>query len=253
MINQDYGAYLLGDVDGNWPADNIPMAKSSTTINLPELVAVAEEELRIPIHISEGNEVYSAYFELHYPDQLINVNQVSLTDFSTDFTLVVNDQQAGVIKAGLYGTSPLAEAGVIAEVSCTVTGKAGENGTIDLKDFQINNYKPSQASRSFRIQSTNELLITRYELLQNYPNPFNPTTTIKYRLANNQPEQTELSLFNSAGQLIRTLVEAEQDNGEYTVIWNGLNNAGQEVASGVYFYQLKCGDFIETRKLLKMK
>jgi PKD repeat protein len=253
MTNQDYDAYLLGDVDGNWPADNILLAKNTTSVNLPELVAVSKEELRIPIHISKGELVYSAYFELHYPDRLLEVKQISLTDFSTDFTLIVNDQQAGVIKAGLYGTSPLSEAGIIAEVSCTVTGELGENGTIDLKDFQINNNKPSQASRSFRIQSTNELLITRYELLQNYPNPFNPTTTIKYRLANNQPEQTVLNLFNSAGQLIRTMVEAEQDNGEYTVIWNGLNNSGQEVASGVYFYQLKCGDFIETRKLLKMK
>jgi hypothetical protein len=96
-------------------------------------------------------------------------------------------------------------------------------------------------------------VITQYDLLQNYPNPFNPTTTIRYQLANTQPQQTRVQLFNSAGQLIRTLVNDMQDNGQYQVVWDGLNDLGQEASSGVYFYQIISGSFQTTKKLVKLK
>jgi hypothetical protein len=96
-------------------------------------------------------------------------------------------------------------------------------------------------------------MITVYELLPNYPNPFNPSTTIRYRLANTQAQQTVLTIYNSSGQLIQTLVDQSQNNGEYSVTWDGLNSQGKEVGSGIYFYQLKSGNFTQTHKLLKMK
>jgi hypothetical protein len=96
-------------------------------------------------------------------------------------------------------------------------------------------------------------MITAYELLPNYPNPFNPSTTICYRLANTEAQQTVLNIYNSSGQLIQTLVDQPQNNGEYSVTWDGLNSQGKEVGSGVYFYQLKSGNFTQTHKLLKMK
>ena len=103
------------------------------------------------------------------------------------------------------------------------------------------------------IEEPQQSLITAYELLPNYPNPFNPSTTIHYRLANTQAQPTILAIYNSSGQLIQTLVDQPQNNGEYSVTWDGLNSQGLEVGSGVYFYQLKSGDFTQTHKLLKMK
>jgi hypothetical protein len=103
------------------------------------------------------------------------------------------------------------------------------------------------------IEEPQQSLITAYELLPNYPNPFNPSTTIRYRLANTETQQTVLTIYNSSGQLIQTLVDQPQNNGEYSVTWDGLNSQGLEVGSGVYFYQLKSGDFTQTHKLLKMK
>ena len=103
------------------------------------------------------------------------------------------------------------------------------------------------------IEQPNENTITAYELLPNYPNPFNPSTTIRYRLANTQAQPTTLTIYSSSGQLIRTLVNEEQNNGEYAVTWDGLNAKGEEVGSGVYFFQLKSGDFTQTQKLVKMK
>jgi hypothetical protein len=96
-------------------------------------------------------------------------------------------------------------------------------------------------------------LITKYELLQNYPNPFNPSTTIKYRLASQSPTNTTLKIYNNLGQLVRTLVNEKQGNGEYIVVWDGLDNSSRKTASGIYYYKLKSGEFVSTQKLLKLK
>ena len=92
---------------------------------------------------------------------------------------------------------------------------------------------------------------TTYGLSQNYPNPFNPITIIKYQL----PENTEvkLNIYNIKGQLVKTLVNEKQDAKYYNIAWNGTDNYGKEVASGLYIYRIIAGDFIETKKMLMLK
>ncbi len=87
-----------------------------------------------------------------------------------------------------------------------------------------------------------------FALLQNHPNPFNPTTTIRYSLA--RPQLVHIEVYNILGQLVSTLENSEQGAGVYETTWNGKNANGQEVASGVYFYRLKAGDFVQTRKMV---
>ncbi|GEM_PF-1413161 len=91
----------------------------------------------------------------------------------------------------------------------------------------------------------------RFSLSQNYPNPFNPSTTIRYQLLTNS--EVSLTIYNMLGQRVKTLVQAKQPAGSYTVQWNGANDAGTPVASGVYFYRLRAGDFAGTRKLLLVR
>jgi hypothetical protein len=87
----------------------------------------------------------------------------------------------------------------------------------------------------------------------NYPNPFNPTTTIKYSIA--EHGQVTLKIYNAAGQLVRTLINEEQApvQGGFSKVWNGMNEQGQPVASGVYFYQLTAKDFSQTKKMVLLK
>ncbi len=90
------------------------------------------------------------------------------------------------------------------------------------------------------------------ELTQNYPNPFNPTTTISYSLANRA--HVQLKVYNVSGQLVRTLVDQVQTPAQVAPItWDGTNNAGTQVSSGVYFYRLVAGDFVRTRKMVLLK
>jgi len=90
-----------------------------------------------------------------------------------------------------------------------------------------------------------------YDLKQNYPNPFNPTTIISYDLP--IKSEVELSIYNILGQKVITLVNTNQPPGSYNVIWDGRNEIGERVASGIYIYQIKMGNFIKTRKMILMK
>lgn len=94
-------------------------------------------------------------------------------------------------------------------------------------------------------------LPAEFTLEQNYPNPFNPSTVIHYELAAQQ--QVDLQIYNLAGQKIATLVNATQGAGEYDVSWSGKDERGQDVASGIYLYKLKAGDFVQTRKMILRK
>jgi hypothetical protein len=87
-------------------------------------------------------------------------------------------------------------------------------------------------------------------LSQNYPNPFNPSTTLQFRVRSRElrePIPTTLAVYNILGQKVRTLVDEAKVPGEYVVVWDGKDDKGAEVASGVYFYQLKS----EGHKLVK--
>ena len=90
-------------------------------------------------------------------------------------------------------------------------------------------------------------VLPRTQLSQNAPNPFNPATTIKMQLSS--PAHTRLELFDISGRLVRTLLDEPMAAGAHQIRWNGLDNQGREVASGLYFYRLKAGAFEQSRRM----
>lgn len=90
-----------------------------------------------------------------------------------------------------------------------------------------------------------------YSLTQNYPNPFNPTTKIGFDLP--AASAVDLRVYDILGREVRSLVNEVRDAGSFTVTWDGKNNAGRMVASGVYIYRLQAGSFTATKKMVMMK
>ena len=90
-----------------------------------------------------------------------------------------------------------------------------------------------------------------YFLAQNFPNPFNPTTTIHYDLK--EAGQIALRIYNVMGQQVRELVRQVQPAGTYSVVWDGRDRHGQEMANGVYFYELRAGAFRSMRRMVLMQ
>lgn len=90
-----------------------------------------------------------------------------------------------------------------------------------------------------------------FELSQNYPNPFNPSTLIRFVLPQSGPAR--LAVYNILGHRVRTLVEGVQKAGEQRIMWDGRDDDGAAVASGIYFYRLEAGGFTQTRRLTLLR
>jgi len=85
----------------------------------------------------------------------------------------------------------------------------------------------------------------------NYPNPFNPDTNIEFYMA--EPGLVSIDIYNIRGQRIRTLVNETYESGTHRVLWNGEDEDGRSVGSGVYFYNMRSGNYIETKKMIMIK
>jgi hypothetical protein len=100
-------------------------------------------------------------------------------------------------------------------------------------------------------EGTDKNIPKTYELANNYPNPFNPSTTIKYALP--RPGKVALVVYNLLGQKVRTLVNKEHPSGRFEVIWDGSDNYGNVVGTGLYFYRLETNEMAFVKKMLFVK
>jgi hypothetical protein len=91
------------------------------------------------------------------------------------------------------------------------------------------------------------VLPVTFELEQNYPNPFNPETAIRYHLP--KDAVVTLEVYNVIGQKVRTLVQGFRPAGTHKVVWDGLNDLGESMTTGIYFYKLRAGDVVLTKKM----
>lgn len=101
------------------------------------------------------------------------------------------------------------------------------------------------------VENTETQIVEKFQLLQNYPNPFNPSTSITYMI----PEVSDIKLviYNVLGMEIKTLYSGIQSAGQHTIVWNGLNNFGNEISTGIYFAKLQSHNYSETIKMILLK
>jgi flagellar hook assembly protein FlgD len=93
-----------------------------------------------------------------------------------------------------------------------------------------------------------------YHLSQNYPNPFNPTTSIQYSVVSGQsPPHVSLRIYSLLGREVRALVDEPQETGYHSVTWDGTDERGQAVSSGVYFYRLTAERYNDVKKMILLK
>jgi hypothetical protein len=114
----------------------------------------------------------------------------------------------------------------------------------------------TQASRPVQLKPgfSEDLAAPRpaaFGLEQNYPNPFNPETSIKFSLS--EDSRVTLKVFNLLGQVVNTLVDENMPAGEHAILWNGKNDRNEDVASGVYFYRIKAGDYESVRRMTLLR
>lgn len=113
------------------------------------------------------------------------------------------------------------------------------------------NYVDGEGESIMPLQRSTAVVPETFELGQNFPNPFNPETVISYSLAQSGP--VRLEIFNILGETVATPVDGVQSAGIYRQTFRGLDAAGRQLPSGVYFYRLTAGAFTETKKMVLLK
>ena len=119
---------------------------------------------------------------------------------------------------------------------------------VTTKSITSNDVFRFTADNNFILSAKDKLTLTGFQLYQNYPNPFNPSTVISYQLGVNS--KVSLKIYDILGNEVAILVNEEQQAGFHNYEL-GIRN--YELSSGVYFYQLRAGSFVETRKFILMK
>ena len=174
------------------------------------------------------------------------------TGGETLFHHVVADGQITVAN-GLYNGTAVSGGGDAVRFVFRVLREFEENARFEIADGLV--FDPNQLSNPAVVAGVLEFQSTprEFALRQNFPNPFNPDTTIKYELA--ESADVTLQIYNVLGQVVRTLVASEaQAAGRYQIRWNGMDDRGVPVSSGVYFYQIAAeGKFHDVRKLMLLK
>ena len=159
-----------------------------------------------------------------------------------------------VLAAGMF-EEPAAAPSAQPQVPETLTAVEVQRWLTDARSLDV---RDPIMERGFVVleQLLVSLTPTETELLANYPNPFNPETWIPYQLA--QDAFVTLTIYDVNGRVVRTLnvghrIAAVYESQSKAIYWNGKNNLGEQVASGVYFYHLSAGDYSATRKMVILK
>ncbi len=177
------------------------------------------------------------YNDVWYDGQEISLNLADVDIFSLLFNLFTGGGDLHFILP-FFDTVP-------AGASAVTVSSPGLTDGIDFRLPTLENFITSVR------ENPSTTLPEQFILEQNYPNPFNPSTEINYTV----PEQSQVTLqiFNMLGQRIRTLVDAVKTAGAYSSRWDGLDDKGNQVAAGIYFFKLKSANVALTRKMLLIK
>jgi hypothetical protein len=181
----------------------------------------------------------------------------SITDYQTlapfNYTLQILDsaQSTVIYTISNVDLSGLSGQSAVLLGSGFIDPAANQNGASIVLMAALADGKVRVFDQVTGIDDNQNAIPTEFALDQNYPNPFNPTTSIKYALKENT--KVILKIYNLLGQEVRTLVNGNQEAGYKKVAWDGMNNKGTRVASGIYIYRIKAGDFVKARKMILMK
>jgi len=108
-------------------------------------------------------------------------------------------------------------------------------------------------TRVTSVQNKKLQVFRDYKLYQNFPNPFNPVTKIPFEIGGHQSQQTVITIYNIVGQIVKTVLDQKMNPGVHQVIWDGTNNQGRLVSSGLYLYEMRTQNVVMMGKMFLLK
>ncbi|SVA78350.1 uncharacterized protein METZ01_LOCUS131204 [marine metagenome] len=210
---------------------------------------------KLVFDIEYGGPVRGIEFELKYDPSYVNVSSPSLQLFQENVMVSFTKIEPGVLKviaANLSGGSIDASGNTFMAIPVEFTGNKLDVSQVSLDGINLAGADGSLIDHVARTNSSDVKVIPgEFALHQNFPNPFNPSTEIRFDL----PEEgmVELAVYNLMGQQIRSLSSKTMKPGFHAVVWDGTNDWGSQVSTGMYFYSIRTGSFQSTKKMLFLK
>jgi hypothetical protein len=199
----------------------------------------------VNVNVSEAEGFNGIGFTLSYDTEALELVNESIVGLGS--VNITKQLEEGMLDVNSYFMED--------EFNGSITIGFKSRGMNEDLDFELVNAGVSIDNVISAVSDVEKLTVkavpAAYSLAQNYPNPFNPTTTIEYSIP--QSGHVELSIWNLAGQKVRTLVNNQQTASYQKVVWDGRNDMGEKVGSGLYFYKLVSGNFSKIQKMQLIK
>ncbi len=242
---------ILGTWMGPSPPYPGPMAKVS--LDYADLQPGSSGEVKVMADLEVP--VAGAQLQIDYDPDLVSFQVPRLSERSSHFIVEYRDNKNGKLTLVLYNMSnepiPAGEGNILSLPVMLTPDAEGE--FIELKEVVL----ADQKAALIPVGGQSPSVPVAFELNQNYPNPFNPSTTIKFTLPSSKDGgailSTTLKIYNVLGEVVRTLVDEPMTPGVHHIIWDGRDEVGNQVASGIYFYRLRAGALQDTKKMVLMK
>jgi hypothetical protein len=248
----------IGSTSSFSPGGDEPSVAGSARIEVAPLPQNVSGKIQIPVNLKASAAVSGLQLVLKVNSKQYKVSAPTSTSLSRDMSVV--SRQVGdelhILLCGAKGESIPAGEGVVLSLPVTILEPLKETSEIKIEHALAATEGAARLEAFFgKGEDKGTLVPQSFALFQNNPNPFNMSTTITYDVPNmNQGAvAVRLAIYNIQGQLVRTLEDQQRTAGRYTVHWNGTDNSGSQVASGVYFYKLVAGDVALSKKLAIMK
>jgi hypothetical protein len=227
-----------------------------------------ENEITPPQHFPQGWAVNPSDYQ--YSMQIIGEAQpqgISSVDSLDLMGAFVNNECRGVVKPIYVGTPYDKYYYFLLVYSNAISGEQMHFRFFDSSEqavhlaSQVLSFKQDSLVGSvatpyvWNISATGvgneQMLPKEFSLSQNYPNPFNPATIIRYALP--KESYVEIIVYDLLGQKVKTLVAENQSSGYRSIAWDGTDNSGGKVSSGMYLYRMVAGSFVQAKKLVMLK
>jgi len=237
-------------------------SESGGKIEVKGASTFGNRKIAVPVYLTNTQPLSGFAYTIRYNNSILTAISVSdrgLFTGASDFSSAkINDEEGwvrigNVVSYGMSTSLPLGNHQVTRLIFGLDVEEIKDDVALELVDGQFVDMK-ARLMRPKLVSGVIKAgigLPKTSGLSQNYPNPFNPVTEISYRL----PRRGEVTIciYNTMGQLVKTLVNEEQPAGFRTVRWNGKDNTGDDVSSGIYFCRMRTGGFVKTTKMVLMQ
>ena len=210
---------------------------------------------KLGISIEYGGPVRGIELELEFDPEMVNILSTSLSKIQDEVMVTskrIEDGKLKVVVANLNSGPIEDDENLYLNLPLQFNGNDYQVSTVSLKDIKIAGADGNIVRSLSRTESSDiKAIPVNFALQQNFPNPFNPSTEIRFDLPEN--DHVTLAVYNMMGQKVKTLASRNMTPGYHSIIWNGTNDSGAKVATGMYFYSINTKNFQSIKKMLFLK